>query len=44
MSDVEPCDAPDCTEPAVYLGLCREHAQEEVGPADPTVEDLVGPL
>lgn len=29
------CDAPECEEPEVYLGLCRQHASEEVGPAFP---------
>lgn len=41
---MEKCDAPECDEPPVYLGLCMKHAEEEVGPANPSVEDLVGPL
>jgi len=38
------CAAPECDEPVVYLGLCLAHAEEETGPANPSVEDLVGPL
>lgn len=37
--DVQPperCEDPDCHEPAVYLGLCTDHAAEEVGPAWPS--------
>jgi len=40
----ETCCVPDCTEPHVFAGLCMAHAEDEYGPANPTVEDLVGPL
>lgn len=35
----ETCAAPECGEPAVYLGLCHSHADEEF-PDDRGVEVL----
>ncbi len=37
----EICDAPDCYEEVVHIGLCDTHAEEEMGPMYPTEDDLL---
>lgn len=44
VNEGDQCIAPSCTGLPAYVGLCEAHAEEEFGPANPTVEELVGPL